>query len=683
MDKLLLDLLFLLVHVVVGIMALPIYIATLIGTFIGFGQDGTLLYILNSLVFLGIMLIIKPKLEIEDRNEKKKLGTHVMSAVFLVQAFQIFSLSFTIGDVLNTILQCIIVYIFYKIFVNAIPLIANLGIKKAFSSEEAISAAILFAITICAIGPLTILEFSVKNILCILLVLMLAWRNGALIGATTGVSIAVILTMLGFSDSSAIAIYAVAGIVTGILSKAGKIGILLELVVGFAIVYFLNDIQYLNYIKEILIASVFLLVIPPNITISIEDIIGKNRFLPVTKDNRLTENKEAVYKLNSMSKTIEEIAKSYKEVAATVVDDIDYIEKNRQIFIEDLKLNLEQLSDNMLYDDLIEEENGIVNDIFDLLMQKEEIENEDLIKVFENHNSYIIAIEDKEAQKDIEKQIYKVVKNINYTYQISKAKFIWERKASEHKKVVSEQFDNVSKVINNIAKDIDKMENSNLEELNPKFHLNIGISRTTKNGSKVSGDSSTQLKLKDGKYLIALSDGMGSGEKARKNSRKAIKILENLFSAGFKKDESLSLINSALNTNPESDMYATLDIVILDLNSGNIELIKSGACPTYIKTKDEVQVIKADSIPAGMIEKIEAVTFDRDIENGDIFVMCTDGIIDSSGKTNETWLKQVLQGIQTDNVQKIADIIIGEAIDNGLGLAKDDMTIIVAKIEEN
>ena len=83
-----------------------------------------------------------------------------------------------------------------------------------------------------------------------------------------------------------------------------------------------------------------------------------------------------------------------------------------------------------------------------------------------------------------------------------------------------------------------------------------------------------------------------------------------------------------------------------------------------------------------MINQIEYVNYDRDLENGDIIIMCSDGILDSSGQTDENWLKQLLEQIYTDNVQKIADIIIQEAIDNGLGIAKDDMTIIVVKIEK-
>ena len=87
--------------------------------------------------------------------------------------------------------------------------------------------------------------------------------------------------------------------------------------------------------------------------------------------------------------------------------------------------------------------------------------------------------------------------------------------------------------------------------------------------SPVSGDTSIQTKLGDGKYLLALSDGMGSGPEARKSSKIAIKMLERLLTSGFQKDTSIKLINSTLSVNNEQDMYATLDIEILDLYSGN------------------------------------------------------------------------------------------------------------------
>ena len=131
-------------------------------------------------------------------------------------------------------------------------------------------------------------------------------------------------------------------------------------------------------------------------------------------------------------------------------------------------------------------------------------------------------------------------------------------------------------------------------------------------------------------------------------------------------------------------MYATLDVAILDLYEGKLEFIKNGACPTYVKNRRNVEILKSLSLPTGILNDIDLVVYDRTLEDGDILVMCSDGILESCTEyTNkELWLKFLLEEMDTEDVQKIADIILQEAIDNNYGIQKDDMTVIVAKIKQ-
>ena len=177
---------------------------------------------------------------------------------------------------------------------------------------------------------------------------------------------------------------------------------------------------------------------------------------------------------------------------------------------------------------------------------------------------------------------------------------------------------------------------------------------------------------------------MGSGPEARKSSKIAIKMLERLLTNGFDKDTSIKLINDTISLNSQKDTFATLDIAILDLFVGNIEFVKNGACPTFLKNGKDITVMKSLSLPAGILENIDLTVYDTDIEDNDIICMCTDGIIDSNMeyKNRELWVKDLLEKIETDNVQKIADIILNEAIDNNFGVPKDDMTVIVAKFNK-
>ena len=216
-----------------------------------------------------------------------------------------------------------------------------------------------------------------------------------------------------------------------------------------------------------------------------------------------------------------------------------------------------------------------------------------------------------------------------------------------------------------------------------KYVMAIGMAETAKTKSEISGDAMLNIRLKDGKYLIAISDGMGTGNKARQSSNGALKMLENLLLSGFDKNISLDLINTSL-INQNTEIFATLDIAIIDLYEGNIEFIKSGACPTYIKNNKKVQIIKSNSLPTGIVDTHQIQTFDKDITSGDILLMCSDGILDANieYKNKELWLKYMLEDIETTNTKKIADLIINEAIDNTFGNIKDDMSIILCKFKQ-
>jgi len=260
--------------------------------------------------------------------------------------------------------------------------------------------------------------------------------------------------------------------------------------------------------------------------------------------------------------------------------------------------------------------------------------------------------------------------------------------------IINNDIDKIEKILSNVLKE-EIVVNEKASKLNgkkslvsfisaDKFKLNVGIANGIKSKSSVSGDSILNIKLKDGKHLIAISDGMGSGPEARKSSQIAIKMLERLLMSGFDKDTSIDLINTTI-MNANEEIFATLDIAIIDLYNGKIEFIKNGACPTYVKNKKKVQIVKSLSLPAGILNNINLTTYDKDIEDQDILVICSDGIIDANVeyKNKELWVKYLLEDIESNNSQKIADLIVNEAVDNSYGISKDDMSIIVCKLIKN
>ena len=333
----------------VGIM----YVLSLIGTFIGFGLNNLLVYFITSLVFFALVLIIRPKLQ-EGVNEQKKIGGHLFFAVTIVQLVPIFFRNFYVFDLLTSIMLGITTYIFYKIFVNSITMIIDFGTRRAFTIEEVMGTSLLLAISVTVFGSINIFGFSIQNILSILIVLVLGWKNGLLVGATGGITIGVVLGVITGTEPIMIAAYAISGLIAGLLNRFGRIGVIVGFALGNVVLAYAANGNTTDLImfQEILIASLGLLAIPKNIEINIEDLVGSTRLLPESTGGDLEENKDTIYKLNSISETIFDMAESYSEAAATILteEELKAQEKNNiDIFLEELQKNIEDLKDNMLY----------------------------------------------------------------------------------------------------------------------------------------------------------------------------------------------------------------------------------------------------------------------------------------------------------------------------------------------
>lgn len=725
-----------------------------IATYIKFGAVSTIMYVITAVLFISTIMIARPKKIIgTEENEKIRLARYLIIATICVQALKLCVMGMIVYDILQAILYVAVVYIFYKIFVNSISVIRGIGIKKVFTIEEMIGTSLLLAIAISAFGETNIYGISICNILCIFIIMVMGWKNGMLVGATIGVTIGVTIGLIFNEEPLLIAIYAFSGLLSGILCRFGKIGVIIGFILGNVVLTYVSNgnTSAVIYLREIFIASLGLILIPKKIEAKLNDIMGDRQLFQYNKERLLAESKDTIYKLNSFSNTLNEIAKTYDNEEGVKFQ--EKLEKeNLEIFIEEVLINIESAKDNLIYEDIVNTKNNILKDVYIELCRTDELSEYDLVKIFEKNNKYII---DYEENAKLKNDIETITKVINYTYQISKMNFIWKQKVIQNRKNVSNELNGVSKVITTIAKDINKKFDNKYDDLESeirstlktknikiknikikkeknnkynisiylndiqqdnknniekilseilkqeikyekteemdkkntlqkystkdKYMMQIGMAKLTKNNSEISGDSYIKTKLEDGKYLIAISDGMGSGKEAKNSSEIAIKMLERLLKEGFDKEASINLINSTINLNTNEELYSTLDITILDLFEGNIECIKNAACPTYIKSEKEVSEINAIGLPAGILENIDFVVYEKDVKENDIIIMCSDGVLDSK-KDNSNWLKETLENMETTEVQKIADILISEAKDNSMGIAKDDMLVLVLRI---
>lgn len=407
-----------------------VFLLTLIGTLIGFGFKGAGTFILSSIIFLGFILIIRPNFQEDERNEKQKLGFYVFIASFIVQAGKMLFWGFLLYDLISSIAVSIITYVFYKIFVNSIPVISDFEEKKVFSIEEVMGASLLLSIAFVSLSGIKFWGLSITNILSVMLVLFMGWKYGMLIGATSGVTIGITLGIITANSPILVAAYAISGMIAGLLNKLGKIGVILGFCIGNAVLTYVangNTIPVIT-IREILIASLGLLIIPKDVKINIEDIIPQVKCFPVTSG--VLEG-ETVQKLNNVSETIADIAKSYNESAK---ESLSLEEENKELFVDELSNNIEDLEDNLFYDDFIDNEN-ISYDIYNELLEKNEIDLDTVVNILEKNSNTKIACEAEDVKKDIND----IVRLVNATYRIHKLNILWKVKEANNKKVLATQ----------------------------------------------------------------------------------------------------------------------------------------------------------------------------------------------------------------------------------------------------
>ena len=216
-----------------------------------------------------------------------------------------------------------------------------------------------------------------------------------------------------------------------------------------------------------------------------------------------------------------------------------------------------------------------------------------------------------------------------------------------------------------------------------KFYGLQGIATQKKNGSAVNGDNVSFFAMDDGNYHICLSDGMGSGARAKQESEMVVDLLQKFIEAGFRKETAIKLMNSAMVLQGENDIFSTLDYGVIDMYAGELELIKIGGAATYIKRGQEVECIDEGTLPAGADVMLEVESIKRQLRSGDFLVMVTDGVIEylHVRQPKET-LADIIASIRTENAGALAEGILEQVMFRTGGYAMDDMTVLVTGIWE-
>lgn len=214
-----------------------------------------------------------------------------------------------------------------------------------------------------------------------------------------------------------------------------------------------------------------------------------------------------------------------------------------------------------------------------------------------------------------------------------------------------------------------------------RFSLEVADASVQREGELHSGDSVDRTELVDGRVAVVLSDGMGSGLPAWQESRTAVTLLRSLLEVGLGLEHSVRLVNSLLRARSAQVRFATLDMLVVDLYTGQAQLLKIGAAPSLVVRRGEVEIVEGESPPAGVVEDLEADVQTIALGPDDRVVLASDGLWEAGETHQPGWLVEEVSRFRAEEPAVLAEILAARARELRPRGLHDDATVLIARLK--
>ena len=223
----------------------------------------------------------------------------------------------------------------------------------------------------------------------------------------------------------------------------------------------------------------------------------------------------------------------------------------------------------------------------------------------------------------------------------------------------------------------------------PPLYAEIGAATLPAEGQTDNGDGWRSTRLPRGRHLLALSDGMGHGADAADESSTVLQLLEDGFHAGYGRHELLGVVNDLMRSCHGAERYATVDLCVLDLKTGEAAFEKMGACASFLIRQEppmpgmregglKCRKLSGGTLPMGILEDVTPKSFRMKLTPGDLLIMVSDGIVDAFEQ--EDAMLHIMANLSQEP-QAFADGLLRAALQRMSGVAKDDMTVCASQLK--
>ncbi len=703
----------------------------------------------TSVRYLLALGVATPIFGIWDKHTGTFFRASVMSlAYFGVSLCLLLAEGFLIYDFIYFSFEAFICFVCVYLIDGTVPLIQSYKSRTRLTSAEVTSIAALAAMAVLAcwsVPPL--FGMNLASLLGIFIILAINLEGDCALGAAVGVVMGLVISMGSYESASVVGAYALASFMSGLFKKYSRLGVLLGFTLANAVVTaFLNDTydMLINPI-EVLIAGTVFVTLPARTMHIFTDFVKKAGSLSAAEHNHTyaqCHNRATLAEHTHLSSSLQGLSDIYSQNSRRKRPGKRYINNLFNKCADNvcsgcgLRFGCWQSTGHNNYSYMTEmldyaRHNGhldtahLPKKFADRCIKKEEF-----VKIFnltydiyradklwldktcllhklmatqlsvaatavENLQKDAVADTDPDMSSNLEGALDKLgycVKNIC----VRKDSGSISRITVEYNAPfpTPQQNIQIADVISGVvghnycySRSITDTDDLCISDYRPwkNYSVRATALQMQKEGECICGDCYGEIYDRKGNYTAVISDGMGSGIEAHNQARTTVDMLTNLTNTGADMGSAAEMINSSLVIRSHKDCFATLDILYADLDCGTIDVSKTGAAPTYIKTPLGVSKLECNTLPVGILHEVQSQSYKCRLDTEGIIVMISDGISNTvlRSQKNTDWIYKCIEDTKSVNTDALANHILNTAIAKCGGMCTDDMTVIVVYIHKN
>lgn len=563
--------------------------------------------------------------------------------------------------------EAILAAIMTTLFSYGLPVLTAAKPWHVRSSPEEISCAVVMLVSaVAGVGDVQLGPVMLKNVTAALITIGLSHVGGSGLGAATGATAGVFAGVASQLIPASAGAFAFGGLLSGAFRVFGKAGAAVGFFLGATglLLQMATPAELAAKAAEHVLAALLFLVIPVSAFLSIARRLGL-----INSRTRAAESEEVAVRA-AVSNRLHEVGQAFRELSRAFEPGgtpPPSPEPDRYRLFGTIACRVCETcsSYKLCWEQDFQQTYRGMYDLLTIAELNHGLKAEHVPKQLQAHCSHLSEL----------------VSTINYLLDLARLNLSWQRRVDESRDVVAAQLRGASKVIDGLAQEVASREERTTSPPSRTLHYEAGMAKMAKRGSAVCGDSVVARELADGRLMVVLSDGMGAGTRAAVESKATVSLLERLLMSGFDRETAVRTVNSVLLLRTSEEMFATVDLLLVDLGSGRAEFIKIGAMPTFVRRGDTVSVVKSEALPIGILSQIHVECVERFLVNGDLLVMTTDGLFSGprQGVNGEGWVGGFLAKYRSASPKEIAERLVQRCLGQQ-DEPDDDVTVVVIRL---